>query len=90
MVLICQVVVKEVSFEWSHYRISLNLNQPVQYYINYIPGGGGTVLALHYGLYRGGGGGGGTQKGYLFLLQEWEREGISAVEVGKEICHFSL
>ena len=57
MVLICQVVVKEVSFEWSHYRISLNLNQPVQYYINYIPGGGGTVPTLHYGLYRGGGGG---------------------------------
>ena len=60
MVLICQVVVKEVSFEWSHCRISLNLNQPVQYYINYIPGGGGYLLSIMAYMERP------RPKGYLF------------------------
>lgn len=73
MVLIAKWNVKEVSFEWSHYRISLNLNQPVQYYTNYIPGGGGTVLALYYGLYGGGGGGGGGAKGVPFLTSRVAR-----------------
>ena len=59
----CQVVVKEVSFEWSHYRIPPNLNQPVQYCINYIPGGGGYLLSIMADTGRGGGG---VQKRYLF------------------------